>query len=246
MTKHPTRRWLVILACLYPSLSLAQTTPTPAAPPAYLLVVGKATDRAKIGRYAASLPPIYASNSGRYLAVGSAGRGVTWLEGPWQDRSLIVAEFPSRAHVTAFWWGDAYRQAVRLRDDAGVFSVVALEGRAPTMSAAPKGALLIVMTARRNASSNQQQLSSQAALSLERGIVATGGIMLTTNDISQIMTLEGDTVFDRFLVAAWETTAARDAYLASREARVASQLRARLGLSAVATANGVPQAAAIK
>ena len=65
--------------------------------PSYLLVVGKTTDRVKIGAYAAALPPIYAANNAYYLAIGGAGRGVTWLEGPWRDRSIILGKFPSRS-----------------------------------------------------------------------------------------------------------------------------------------------------
>lgn len=242
MIKHQTRRWLVSLACLFPALSLAQTTQNQLAEPWYLLVVGKTTDRAKIGTYAASLPPIYASFSGRYLAVGSVGRGVTWVEGPWQDRSVILATFPTRAQVDAFWWGEAYRQAIRKRDNAGVFNVIAFEGRSQPSTNASLGSFLIVMTARRDASVSQTQLSSQAALSLEQGVTASGGVLVTSQDSTQFTPMEGDSVFDRITVAAWETTSARDAYLASRQARVTSRLRARLGLSAVATANGLPTA----
>jgi Domain of unknown function (DUF1330) len=171
-------------------------------------------------------------------------RGVTWLEGPWQDRSVILATFPTRAQVDAFWWSEAYRQAIRKRDNAGVFSVIAFEGRSQLSTNAPMGSFLIVMTARRDASASQTHLSSQAALSLEQGVTASGGVLVTAQDSTKFTPMEGDSVFDRITVAAWETTAARDAYLASRQARVTSQLRARLGLSAVATANGLPRAPA--
>ena len=96
---------LSILGALAPNISLAQTPTNPN--PGYLLVVGKTTDRAKIGAYAASLPPIYASLNGYYVAIGAPGRGVTWLEGPWTDRSVIFAKFPTRAGADAFWWGEA-------------------------------------------------------------------------------------------------------------------------------------------
>lgn len=242
MAIDPTRRWLVSLACLLPTLGAAQTTVVQPAAAGYLLVVGKTTDRAKIGVYAASLPPIYASNSGRYLAVGRAGLGVTWLEGPWQDRSVILAKFPSRGQVDGFWWGNAYRAAISKRDNAGVFSVVAFEGRPQLASEASMGSFLIVMTARRDTSANQTRLSSQAGLSLEQGVMASGGVLLTSQDSAAFTPMEGDSVFDRITVAAWQTTAARDAYLASTQGRVARQLRARLGLSAVATANGMVSA----
>ena len=96
---------LFVVSLLAPNIILAQTPTNPN--PGYLLVVGKTTDRAKIGAYAASLPPIYASLDGYYLAIGASGRGVTWLEGPWTDRSVIFAKFPTRAGGDAFWWGEA-------------------------------------------------------------------------------------------------------------------------------------------
>jgi uncharacterized protein (DUF1330 family) len=223
----------------------AQTPTTPQTTqtqlPGYLLVVGKTTDRAKIGGYAASLPPIYASNNAYYLAIGGAGRGVTWLEGPWQDRSIIFGKFPSRAGVDAFWWGDAYRAAIRKRDNAGVFSVVALQSSVATPFEGLGTGYLIVMTASRDTSPTQIALSERAAVSLEAGVVSNGGVMLTSNRAGDFTSMEGDTVFDRFTIAAWPTLAAREAYLASPAAHRAAQLRQRLGLSVVASANGVPK-----
>lgn len=215
--------------------------PTAQQTPGYLLVVGKTTDRSKIGAYAASLPSIYASNSAYYLAIGGAGRGVTWLEGPWQDRSLIFAKFPSRAQVDAFWWGAAYREAIKKRDNAGVFSVVALQG---TTRPAPEGAdaaYLIVMTAPRDASVAQQLASLRAAQALQQGVVLSGGVLLTSNEVGQFTPMEGDGVFDRYAIAAWPTQAARDAFMTSAQGRNAARLRQKLGLSAVASANGVPR-----
>jgi uncharacterized protein (DUF1330 family) len=207
--------------------------------PAYLLVVGKASDRTKIGSYAGALPPIYASNRAHYLAIGGAGRGVTWLEGPWRDRSIILGKFPSRSQIDSFWWGDAYRAAIRKRDNAGVFSVVALDGIAPLSFEGPDTGFLIVMTAPRNSNASQVALSQRAAISLKEGVQRSGGQMMTSVDLGRFTSMEGDSVFDRFIVAAWPTLAARDAYLASSQGRQAARLRRGLGLSAVAIANGV-------
>jgi uncharacterized protein (DUF1330 family) len=230
---------------LLPSISLAQAVTInavePLQLPGYLLVVGKTTDRSKIGAYAAALPPIYASNNAYYLAIGGSGRGVTWLEGSWRDRSIIFGKFPNRAQVDAFWWGDAYRTAIRKRDNAGVFSVVALEGIAPLTLEGPGTGFVIVMTAPHDNSARQLALSERAAFSFKQGVERTGGQMLTSVERDHHTSMEGDTVFDRFAIAAWPTLAARDAYLASAQGRQAAQLRQRLGLSAVASANGVPR-----
>lgn len=229
-----------------PQVAFSQTTssaaiPPAAPPPSYLLVVGRTTDRTKIGAYAAALPPIYASNSAYYLAIGGAGRGVTWLEGPWQDRSVIFGKFPSRAQIDNFWWGDAYRAAIRKRDNAGVFSVVALEGVIPLAFEGTGTGFLIIMTAQRDASAAQARLAAEAATTLTQGVRNSGGVMLVSTDSGQFTSMEGDSVFDRFAIAAWPTLTARDAYLAGSAGRRAARLRQGLGLSAMASANGVPR-----
>ncbi len=236
---------LLAFAPLEATLANAQTTQTPpnqsSALPGYLLVVGRTTDRAKIGGYAAALPPIYASHNAYYLAIGGAGRGVNWLEGPWQDRSVIFGKFPSRGEVDNFWWGDAYRAAIRKRDNAGIFSVVALQGTVPLQFEGAGTGYLIVMTAPRDTSPQQAKLSLDAASELRTGVLASGGQVLTSIEAGAFTSMEGDTVFDRFIIAAWPSHAARDTYLGGREARHTAHLRRRLGLSVVAGANGVPR-----
>jgi uncharacterized protein (DUF1330 family) len=232
---------LAFLAALFPISSIAQSVTPSTTNPGYLLVVGKTTDRAKIGAYAAALPPIYAENNAYYLAIGGAGRGVTSLEGPWQDRSIIFAKFPSRTQIDAFWWGDNYRTAIRKRDNAGVFSVVALEAVAPTPFEGQGTGYLIVMTAPKNASPDQVRLSNQAAFDLRDSVTRSGGSLLTSSDAGQFTAMEGDTLFDRFIIAAWPNLEARDAYISSAAARKIARLRGRLGLSVVFSANGVPR-----
>jgi uncharacterized protein (DUF1330 family) len=229
-----------LLAC--PIATQAQELALPkSAPdmPGYLLVVGKTTNRAKISAYAAALPPIYARHNAYYLAIGGASRGVVWLEGTWQDRSIIFGKFPSRSEIDAFWWGADYREAIRMRDNAGVFSVVALNATVPTPHEGRGVGYLIVMTARRNTSTNQIVLSQRAAESLLTGVQGSGGSIVVTASEGQFTPMEGDTVFDHFTIASWATVAQRDAYLASDQGRRTKRLRAKLGLSAVASANGV-------
>lgn len=230
---------MVISALFLPRTLAAQAAPSPN--PGYLVVVGKTTDRAKIATYAASLPPIYASLNGYYLAVGAAGRGISWIEGPWTDRSVIFAKFPTRAGADAFWWGDAYRTAIRKRDNAGVFSVVAIEGAGPTPFEGAGAGFLIVMTGSTSKGATEQDASERAVTSLVEGVKRSGGQLINAPGIGQFTPMEGDTVFDRFVVAAWPSLAARDAYLASADAAEAKRLRQLAGISAVAAANGVPR-----
>jgi uncharacterized protein (DUF1330 family) len=207
--------------------------------PGYLVVTGKTTDRTRIGAYAAALPPIYASHGAYYLAVGAAGRGVNWIEGPWKDRSVIIAKFPTRMAVDAFWWGEPYRLAIRKRDNAGVFSVAALQGTAAPPYEGEGVGFLIVMTAPRDSTREQLSLSARANAALGQGVIASGGTLLTSSEPGQFAAMEGDTVFDRFTLAVWPTAAARDAFVSGVSWQRALRLRKRLGLSAVATANGV-------
>ena len=230
---------MAISTLFLPSALAAQAAPSPN--PGYLLVVGKATDRAKIATYAAELPPIYASLDGYYLAIGAPGRGVTWLEGPWTDRSVIFAKFPTRARADAFWWGETYRTAIRKRDNAGVFSVVAIEGTGPTPFEGAGAGFLLVMTGPTGKSADEQGASDRAAASLVEGVKRSGGQLVNSPGAGQFTPMEGDTVFDRIVVAAWPSVAARDVYLASADAIEAKRLRQLAGISAVASANGVPR-----
>jgi uncharacterized protein (DUF1330 family) len=214
------------------------------AAPGYLLVTGKSVDRARIGAYAASLPPVYAAHRGRYLAIGAPGRGVRWIEGPWTDRSLILARFPDRAAVDAFWWGPEYRAVIGKRDRAGVFSVAAMTGLGPTPFEGPEAAFLVVMSARRDGRPATLAQAARAFSVLREGVLRTGGRMMTSGEAGAHESLEGDAPFDRIALAAWPTKAGRDAFLASGEARLSARLRAKAGLGAVATADGAPAAPA--
>lgn len=232
---------LIALSLTTTGSAVAQTIIAEPSLPGYILVVGNTTNRTKIGTYAAALPPIYASHNAYYLAIGGAGRGVTWLEGPWQDRSLILGRFLSRDDVDKFWWGDAYRAAIRKRDNAGVFSVVALQGVVPLPFEGVGAGYLIVITAPRDGTPDQLARAQRAASSLSKGVTASGGVLITSDAAGAFTSLEGDTPFSRYTIAAWSSIAARDSYVASGAGRTAARLRRGLGLSVVASANGVPR-----
>ena len=69
-------------------------------PPAYLLVQGKITDLEGFKAYSAALPPIYRKYGGEYLALVPAAL-VEVAEGASEDRSVVLARFPSRAAARA-------------------------------------------------------------------------------------------------------------------------------------------------
>jgi len=95
--------------------------------PAYLLVQGRVTDREGFKAYSAALPPIYRKYGGEYLALVPAAL-VEVAEGEAEERSVVLARFPSRAAARAFWDSPEYATAKRLRDGKGSFFVTILEG----------------------------------------------------------------------------------------------------------------------
>ena len=123
-----------LILCLIGSLGLAATVAAqpvvdPNTPrPGYLLVMGTPTDPAAMGRYARTLPPIYAKLGGYYLALGGIGRGITVLEGSFKSQSVVLAKFPRLEGPNEFWWSPEYRSSVEIRRGAGSFNVVKLKG----------------------------------------------------------------------------------------------------------------------
>lgn len=82
----------------------------------------------KMKPYSSSLPPIYEKYQGRYLAIGGQGRGVDWLCGDWDNRMVMVGEFPSAKAVSDFWWGPEYRASAELRVGAVTVDVCQVGG----------------------------------------------------------------------------------------------------------------------
>ena len=95
--------------------------------PAYLLVQGKVTDREGFKAYSAALPPVYRKYGGEYLALVPAPL-VEVMEGPAEERSVVLARFPSRAAARAFWDSPEYAEARKLRAGKGTFFVTILDG----------------------------------------------------------------------------------------------------------------------
>ena len=253
MTQQPDRR--LVVSTLAATAAGALATPGPvraqgqaqgqrqgqthsqAPRPGYLLVTGRSFDPARVRQYGAALPPVYASAGGYYLGIGGQGRGVEWIEGPWRDRSLVLAMFPDRAAVETFWWSPAYRAAVPLRDRAGVFTVSALEGTGPVPHQGAGSAYLVTLLA----SGSDVRRTEAAADAYRSAVARSGGTVMTSTDAGAPLPLEGDSAFDRVWIAGWADAAGRSGFLASPAARGARRLRETAGFSVVATLNGIPR-----
>jgi uncharacterized protein (DUF1330 family) len=215
------------------------TAAAPADAPGYLVVIGKGSDRDRMMAYSRALPPVYAKAGGRYLAIGGPGRGVEWLAGPWQDRSLVLARFDGVPQVLAFWWGDDYRQAARLRERAGQFTVVAVPGAGDdaARAAPPEAVYLVEATVTRDAGAYAAYRGA-----LETLLAAHGGRVLAAGEVGAYTALEGDPLYDRISLTLLPSRAALDAMLADPRAAGLAALRERAGLSLLAVANAATAA----
>ena len=192
MIRFVSGRLAAVVAVLALSACATAESPPAAAPqPALLFVYGQSFDRDKMMAYSRALPPIYAANQGRYLALGGPGRGVEWHVAPWADRSAVLAVFPSAEARDGFWWSEDYRQAIRLRDRAGVFTVAGLDATEAALSLDPAGkAVFIVSTTGQEAVIRRLQTDMTGRLGDKISA-------LTPPDGSSIDALEGDTLFSR-------------------------------------------------
>ena len=96
--------------------------------PAYLVVDVRRTDAEKAARYGAVSPATVARYGGRYLARGGA---TTVLEGGWDPERLVVIEFPSAERAREWYASAEYQAARKLREGAGEWRMVLIEGVEP-------------------------------------------------------------------------------------------------------------------
>ena len=90
-----------------------------------MIVQAKVTDAAKFREYTAVVPALVTRFGGRYRVLGGH---TTRLEGDWPEVKTVVSEWPNRAAAQAFWDSAAYRAAAQLREGAGEFTIVLVDG----------------------------------------------------------------------------------------------------------------------
>ena len=93
---------------------------------AYLVVEAVITDREKFAAYAQRVPELVARFGGEYIVLGGAQEA---LEGDWGDVRLVVHRWPDMARARRFWNSPEYAEVRKLREGAGEFRVMLLEGR---------------------------------------------------------------------------------------------------------------------
>jgi uncharacterized protein (DUF1330 family) len=98
-------------------------------PAAYIVVEMNITDLDQYKQYMARAQEAVKAAGGEYLARG--GRHET-LEGDWQPHRIGVLRFPGYEAAKAFYDGEQYTQARRLREGTTeYFNMVLVEGVAP-------------------------------------------------------------------------------------------------------------------
>lgn len=95
--------------------------------PGYLLVQGSVTNMEKMKAYSALLPPIYAKFGGEYVIFTPPSK-LEVAEGTPENRSFVMARFPSKEAAWGFWKSPEYEAAKKLREGAGTFFVTIHEG----------------------------------------------------------------------------------------------------------------------
>ena len=93
--------------------------------PAYVIARVEVTDWDKYNEYLKAGPGTIAQYGGRFIARN--GEKAT-LEGPEENRRMIILEFPSLAKAKAWYNSKEYQDAKELRAGASIGSLVAING----------------------------------------------------------------------------------------------------------------------
>jgi uncharacterized protein (DUF1330 family) len=93
--------------------------------PAYLIVDAAVTDPEQYEQYKAASPGAIAAGGGRFLVRGGE---LAVLEGDWSPTRVVVVEFENLEAAKAFYESPEYQAAIKLREGAAEFNMIAVEG----------------------------------------------------------------------------------------------------------------------
>lgn len=92
---------------------------------AYIIVKAEITDKVKYQEYLKAVPGIIERYGGKAIVRG--GKTET-LEGPPNNKRIVVLEFPSMKKAKEFYYSTEYQEAKKLRKDAAIGELVIVEG----------------------------------------------------------------------------------------------------------------------
>ena len=93
--------------------------------PAYIVIRVAVTDPDRFEEYKKIAPSIIEKFGGKLLARGGE---VVSLEGPEENRRIVIIEFPSLETAKSFYHSAEYTAAIELRKGAAEFELIAVEG----------------------------------------------------------------------------------------------------------------------
>jgi uncharacterized protein (DUF1330 family) len=93
--------------------------------PAYLIVDADVIDPEQYEQYKAASPGAIAAGGGRFLVRGGE---LDVLEGDWSPTRVVVVEFENLEAAKAFYESPEYQAAIKLREGAAKFNMIAVEG----------------------------------------------------------------------------------------------------------------------
>ena len=92
---------------------------------AYVIIRITVNDREKLKEYQQVAPAIIEKYNGKILVRGGE---VAFLEGPEENRRIVMIEFPSLERAKEFYISEEYTRAIELRKGAADFESIAIEG----------------------------------------------------------------------------------------------------------------------
>ena len=92
---------------------------------AYVIIRININDPDQLKEYQQVAPSIIEKYHGKILARGGQ---VLSLEGPSEDRRIVIIEFPSLEMANSFYHSPEYTHAISLREGAANFEIIAVEG----------------------------------------------------------------------------------------------------------------------
>lgn len=92
---------------------------------AIVIIKIQAKDPSLLKDYQAVAPAIIEKYNGKFLARGG---DIATLEGPQENRRLVLIEFPDMNTAKQFYYSDEYTHAISLRKDIANAEIIAIEG----------------------------------------------------------------------------------------------------------------------
>jgi uncharacterized protein (DUF1330 family) len=92
---------------------------------AYVVVQAEVIDWDRFKKYLKESPGTIARYGGKYIARGGE---TDVFEGDFEDKRLVLIEFPSLEKAREWYHSDEYREVKRLRKGAATGTLVAIEG----------------------------------------------------------------------------------------------------------------------